>query len=106
MNNIKFIGMDVHQATISVAVVSEKGALLLETVLEAREKCIVEFMQRWSGEAHVTFEEGTWASWLYELLQPHAERVLVCNPRKIPKRATTSATTHPLHLPHSTPPVT
>src|SRR5258708_34621785 len=90
MNNIKFIGMDVHQATISAAVVSEKGALLLETVLEAREKCIVEFMQRWSGEVHVTFEEGTWASWLYELLQPHAERVLVCNPRKIAKRGNRS----------------
>lgn len=86
MNNIKYIGMDVHQATISVAVVSEKGALLLETVLEAKEKCIVEFMQRWSGEVHVTFEEGTWSTWLYELLQPHAERVLVCNPRKNGKR--------------------
>src|SRR5258708_32165632 len=47
-------------------------------------------MQRWSGEVHVTFEEGTWASWLYELLQPHAERVLVCNPRKIAKRGNKS----------------
>jgi transposase len=90
MNNIKYIGMDVHQATISVAVVSEKGALLLETVLAAQEKCIVEFMQRWSGEVHVTFEEGTWSTWLYELLQPHAERVLVCNPRKIAKRGNKS----------------
>jgi transposase len=31
---------------------------------------------------HVTFEEGTWAAWLYDLLKPHVTKVLVCNPRK------------------------
>ena len=30
----------------------------------------------------VTFEEGTWAAWLYDLLKPHVTEVLVCNPRK------------------------
>jgi molybdopterin-guanine dinucleotide biosynthesis protein A len=30
----------------------------------------------------VTFEEGTWAAWLYDLLKPHVARVVVCNPRK------------------------
>ncbi len=30
----------------------------------------------------VTFEEGTWAAWLYDLLQPHVTKVTACNPRK------------------------
>jgi hypothetical protein len=30
----------------------------------------------------VTWEEGTWAAWLYDLLQPQVEKVLVCNPRR------------------------
>ena len=30
---------------------------------------------------HVAFEEGTQAQWLHDLLQPHAERVVVCNVR-------------------------
>jgi hypothetical protein len=30
----------------------------------------------------VTFEEGTWAAWLHDLLQPHVARVLACDPRK------------------------
>jgi transposase len=30
----------------------------------------------------VTFEEGTWAAWLYDLLKPHVSEVVVCNPRK------------------------
>jgi hypothetical protein len=31
---------------------------------------------------HVTWEEGTWASWLYDLLQPQVAQVLVCDPRR------------------------
>ena len=30
----------------------------------------------------VTFEEGTWAAWLYDLLKPHVAKLVVCNPRK------------------------
>jgi transposase len=30
----------------------------------------------------VTFEEGTWATWLYDLLKPHVDELVVCNPRK------------------------
>jgi hypothetical protein len=30
----------------------------------------------------VTWEEGTWAAWRYDLLQPQVEQVLVCNPRR------------------------
>ena len=29
----------------------------------------------------MTFEEGTW-SWLYDLLNPHVDKLVVCNPRK------------------------
>ena len=31
---------------------------------------------------HVTFEEGTSAVWLYDLIQPHVTEVVVCNPRQ------------------------
>ena len=30
----------------------------------------------------MTFEEGTWAAWLYDLLKPHVAKLVVCNPRK------------------------
>jgi transposase len=30
----------------------------------------------------VTFEEGTSAAWLHDLLQPHVSRLVVCDPRK------------------------
>ena len=31
---------------------------------------------------HITFEEGTWAAWLFDLLKPHVTKVVVCNPRR------------------------
>ena len=30
----------------------------------------------------MTWEEGTWAAWLYDLLQPQVQEVVVCNPRR------------------------
>jgi transposase len=30
----------------------------------------------------VTFEEGAWAAWLYDLRKPHVANLVVCTPRK------------------------
>ncbi len=30
----------------------------------------------------MTFEEGTLSEWLYEIIQPLADQVIVCNPRR------------------------
>jgi transposase len=30
----------------------------------------------------VTFEEGTSAAWLHDLLKPHVNQLVVCDPRK------------------------
>jgi hypothetical protein len=34
------------------------------------------------GTLAVTFEKGTWAPWLYDLLKPHVAKLVVCHPRK------------------------
>src|ERR1700686_844464 len=82
MNDTKYIGLDVHQATISAAVLDAAGKLLMEAVLETKAETILQFMQGLRGNLHVTLEEGTCAAWLHDLLKPHGARVLVCDPRK------------------------
>src|SRR5689334_23350134 len=59
MNQEKYIGMDVHIATISVAVMNGQGKLLMECVLETKAATILEFIQGLRGTLAVTFEEGT-----------------------------------------------
>ena len=78
----KYIGMDVHQATISAAVIDAQGKLLMECVLETKASTIVAFIQGLQGTLSLTFEEGTWAAWLHDLLKPHVHRLVVCDPRK------------------------
>lgn len=82
MSQAKYIGMDVHQATISVAVMDENGKLVMECLLETKAATILEFLQGLRGTLSLTFEEGTSAAWLHDLLKPHVSRLVVCDPRK------------------------
>jgi len=82
MNSEKYIGLDVHQATISVAVMDFTGKLVMESILETKAATILQFFAGLRGTLSVTFEEGTCAGWLYDLLKPHVAKLLVCNPRK------------------------
>jgi hypothetical protein len=74
VNQAKYIGMDVHQATISVAV--------MDSILETKDSTILQFLGGLRGSLLVTFEEGASAAWLYDLLRPRVANVLVCDPRK------------------------
>jgi transposase len=82
MDNTKYIGMDVHQATISIAVLNSAGKLVMESVIETKASTVIQFVSGLRGDLHVTLEEGTWAAWLYDLLRPHVSQVLVCDRRK------------------------
>ena len=82
MNDAKYIGLDVHQATISVAVRDSAGKLVMEAVLETKAEAVIQFLRGVRGSLHVTLEEGTWAAWLHDLLLPHVTRVVVCDPRR------------------------
>src|SRR5580693_8126625 len=82
MNVKKYIGMDVHKETISIAMMTGDGKLVMESIIETKASTILQFVQGLQGDLHVTFEEGTWAAWLYDLMKPHVRELLVCDPRK------------------------
>lgn len=82
MSQEKYIGMDVHQASIAVAVMDGHGKLMMEGMLETKAATILEFIHGLGGTLALTFEEGTSAAWLHDLLQPHVSRLVVCDPRK------------------------
>jgi transposase len=82
MNDAKYIGMDVHQATICAAVRDSSGNLVMEATIETKAETILEFVRGLRGSLRVSFEEGTCAAWLHDLLKPHVSEVLVCDSRK------------------------
>ena len=70
MTDAKYIGLDVHQATISAAVLDSTGRLMMESVVETKAATILQFVHGLRGSVHVTLEEGTCAAWLHDLLKP------------------------------------
>jgi transposase len=82
MTGTKYIGMDVHKESISSAVMNGFGKIAMECVIETKASTVLQFIHGLRGELYVTFEEGTWAAWLYDLLKPHVTGLVVCDPRR------------------------
>ena len=70
MTSSKYIGMDVHMLSMSIAVRNAAGKIVMESVIETKANMILEFIDGLRGDVHVTLEEGTWSAWLYDLLKP------------------------------------
>ena len=82
MTNDKYVAMDVHKASVTIAVRNGAGKLISRAVIETKAQTLKDYVRGLSGTIHLTFEEGTQAAWLYDLLKPHVDRLVVCNPRK------------------------
>lgn len=81
MATTKYLALDVHQATCTYTVRSDKGRILARGVVETVARDLVALVRRFGPNVHVTFEEGTQAQWLHDLLAPHCASLTVCNPR-------------------------
>ena len=81
MSKEKYVGLDVHKATIVIAVLNAVGQVVMRTVIATDAQVIREFFKGLSGTVNVALEEGTQSAWLYALLRPLVKTVVVCNPR-------------------------
>jgi transposase len=73
----RYIGLDVHAASTTFAIVGESGKRLGTHVVETNGQALVEQLKTIAGTKHVCLEEGTQSAWIYEILSPHAEEVVV-----------------------------
>lgn len=81
MSKEKYVGLDVHKATIVIAVLNAVGQVVMQTVIATDAQMLREFFKGLSGTIAVALEEGTQSAWLYALLKPLVKEVVVCNPR-------------------------
>jgi transposase len=73
----RYIGMDVHAASCTIAVISEKGRKLRDFPVETNGQALVEAIRMIPGRKHLVFEEGLQSAWLYETLTPHVDDIVV-----------------------------
>jgi len=77
-----YVGMDVHQASIAIVVLNGAGKVVEAITLQTGASAVRSYLKRLTGRVSVTFEEGTQAQWLYDVVQPLVTSVLVCDPRQ------------------------
>jgi hypothetical protein len=80
--NTYYVGLDVHKASICVAVLNAAGKLVMESVVETGVATVLDFLKGLRGQVEVMFEEGTHATWLYDVLHKTKATVTVCDSRK------------------------
>jgi transposase len=77
-----YVGMDVHSASIVIVVLNGAGKVVEASSLQTGAAAVRSYLQRLKGKLYVTFEEGTQAQWLYDLVRPLVTDVIVCDPRQ------------------------
>ena len=55
-SSTKYIGMDVHKESLSIAVRNSVGKVMMESVIETKASMILQFIDGLRGDVHVTFE--------------------------------------------------
>src|SRR5258708_36929163 len=76
-----YVGMDVHRASIMIVVLNGAGKVVMQSVIETGAERVRGYLKQLRGKGYVTFEEGTQANWLHEVMRPLVTEVGVCDPR-------------------------
>jgi transposase len=80
---MNFIGIDLHKKTISVCVMNQDRKVLKRQTLPCSEpKQIVAFFRQW-GEFQAVVEATASYEWLWQLLEPLAQRLVLAHPKKL-----------------------
>lgn len=76
-----YVGMDVHRASIAIVVLNGAGKVVEQLVIETSAERVRRYFKQLQGRVYVTFEEGTQATWLHDVVRPLVTEVVVCDPR-------------------------
>ena len=76
-----YVGMDVHRASIEIVVLNGAGKVVMTSTVETGAERVRSFLKQLRGKVYVTFEEGTQANWLHDVVRSLVTEVVVCDPR-------------------------
>lgn len=76
----RFIGLDAHLSSCTFGVVGPSGKRLRTDVVDTTEGALVNYVRGVRGTRHLCLEEGTMSEWLYEVLAPHVQDIVVMIP--------------------------
>jgi hypothetical protein len=73
----RYLGADVHAASVTFSVLNESGRQLRHDVIETNGKALVGYLRQIPGNKHLCIEEGEMSQWLVEILSPYLDDLVV-----------------------------
>jgi transposase len=73
----RYIGLDAHTSSCTVAVIGQSGKRLQSQVVETNASALINVIRAVAKDRHLCLEEGPHANWLYEVLSPHVQEIVV-----------------------------
>jgi transposase len=81
VNNVKYVGMDLHKAITVIVVLNALGQMESHSKVKTKVETFCDLFRGLSGKVEVVFEEGTQSAWLHKLIKPLVASVTVCDSR-------------------------
>jgi len=72
----RYIGLDAHASSCTLGVMTPSVQRIGLHVVETNARYLIEAVRQIPQPRHICLEEGTLSEWLYEVLSPHAEKVV------------------------------
>ena len=79
---MKSLGLDVHAASFTLAVVGERGQLITRRTSETTALALIDAVKDVVGPKTVIVEECHLAQWVKRILSPHVDKLVVCDPQR------------------------
>ncbi len=73
----RYIGLDAHGTSCTFAVIGPSGRKIRHDVVETNGAALVQYLKGLAGRTHLCLEEGTQSAWLFEILSPHVDELVV-----------------------------
>ena len=73
----RYIGLDAHTSSCTVATIGQSGKRLRSQVVETNAKALIDVIRAVPKDRHLCLEEGQHSNWLYEVLSPHVQEIVV-----------------------------
>jgi transposase len=73
----RYIGIDVHATSCTIVVVGPTGRKLSQKVVQTTGPALLEYIKSIPKPRHVCLEEGNQSAWLYHLLSPYVDELVV-----------------------------
>lgn len=77
---VKYMAIDAHSSTCVFCVVDVQGNELDQRSIVTNGRLIIDYVKSFGPDVVVAFEECDLSCWLYTLLHPHVQQVIVCHP--------------------------